>query len=318
MKASLSKLVALLVISSAVVSNSYAAVAFSNLQFLSGTAATGEVLNTAGTLDLSNQVTQFNTMDNDTGVKLAAAGVDGYPGEFSFSASNIAGALGAASVTLNPSGGSARVRDNHSFNGAVTANNPGTVNQNTLTLLFSSYLTITDASFSFSSLNTGGNSTSPTVTWEYSVLQLLDTAGNPFSAVAAPALDFAMGGSSQYLVGSSGGFSGVAGIGNFVAADKKITNVGTSLVAGNLGSGTNDNLTLTYALVGLPVGTQIGGMRWTTYLEDVRGVNNGNSNFTSSLLDFTISGTVVPEPGTAAVLLFGSVGLVLRRARNRR
>jgi hypothetical protein len=103
------------------------------------------------------------------------------------------------------------------------------------------------------------------------------------------------------------GFSGPAGVGNFIAASTgTVIDVGTAATA-NGSSGTNDTISsFNYTMAGLTPGTQIGGITWTTYLEDVRGMSNSGTNLTSSLLDFTISGQAdvssVPEPATCGAL----------------
>ncbi|MBY0477615.1 MAG: T9SS type A sorting domain-containing protein [Chitinophagaceae bacterium] len=88
-------------------------------------------------------------------------------------------------------------------------------------------------------------------------------------------------------------FSGQAGIGNYIAASKgTVLNVGTAATTSGT-SGANDAMgAFNYTTVGLAAGTIIGGIRWTTYFEDVRGTGNASTNFTSSLLDFTITGSI--------------------------
>jgi hypothetical protein len=92
--------------------------------------------------------------------------------------------------------------------------------------------------------------------------------------------------------------------------------VGTNLTASGT-NGTNDSFgSFGYSSVGLAANTRIGGIRWTTYLEDVRGTGNGNTSFTSSLLDFTISGSIasVPERSSmGGVALLIGLGLIGRR-----
>lgn len=288
-----------------VATSSPAAVTFSNLQFMSGSTAGAEVLNLASPgQNLNGTDYGYNIIDNSTGAKLVTT--NGDANDITLTSSNSAGALGSATSFLSPSSASGRIRDDHGFTGAVNVSNPGSVNRNTVTLRFGSLMSVTDASFNFSSVNTAG------IAWEYTVIQLLDLNGNEFNPVTG--LAFIPGATSQYGVGA--GFSGQAGAGNFVAASKgTVTGVGGNLVASGT-NGTNDNIgTLNYALVGLAAGTQIGGIRWTTYLEDVRGTSNGNTNFTSSLLDFNITGSFVPEPGTSMLTLVTCLGLLVRRSR---
>lgn len=286
----------------------------SDVEFLSGSTAGTEVLNldTPGQLLSGGIPIQYNAIDNVTGAKLVTDNGDSK--DFTLSGTSTAGTLGSARVVLGATGASSpfasvdsgRIGAQHSFNGTVASNNPGTVNSNTFELLFSSNLTVTDATFDFSSLNTAGS------TWEYSVLQFLDPNGNPFSALTNPG--WTIGAASQYAAAGAG-FTGIAGIGNYIAASTAtVVDVGTDFTS-NGTSGAGDSPNFNYALAGLAAGTQIGGLRWTTYMEDVRGVNNGDSNFTASLLDFKISGqiTAVPEPSTFVVLSAIAIGILIWR-----
>lgn len=263
---------------------SFSQTSFSNLNFLTGNTATGEVLNTSGTVLLSgNTPNQFNAINDATAAKLAAD--NGDIKDFTLSGNSFAGALGNTSVTLNPAGAPARIRNDQGYTGAPAGNNPGSASGNTFTLRFNSNLNVTDAVFNLNSLNTAGTA------WEYTVIQLLDPSGNPFNPITSPG--WTLGAPSQYNTGPVAGFSGQAGIGNYIAASKAtVTGVGGNTSSG--ANGTNDNLgTFSYATAGLPAGTPIGGIRFTTYLEDVRGTGNVNTSFTSSLLDFTILGSVL-------------------------
>ncbi|NOT35817.1 MAG: hypothetical protein HOP11_00395 [Saprospiraceae bacterium] len=274
----------------------------SNIQFLSGATVGTEVLNLAspGQLLSSNTPFSYNILNDATAVKLVID--NGDLSEVILRGISSNGALGNASITLSPTSASGRVRLDHGFTGTVGINNPGTVNSNIMTLLFTNNLQVTDAIFNLSSLNTGG------ITWEYSVIQLLDATGNPFSAITSPG--WTLGANGQYNVGPGAGFSGMAGVGNYISASKlTVTNVGTNTVVSGV-SGPNDNLSsFGYSTVGLPPGTIVGGIRITTYLEDVRGISNGSSNFTSSILDFTISGILCPT--IAAVPTLSEWGFII-------
>ena len=285
-----------------IVSTAVAQTAFTNVQFLTGASNTGEPLNTTATTVFNNNtVFPFNTINDVTGAKLTVD--NGDIKDFNFSGNSILAITNApvttnATVRLNPSSNS-RIQFDHGYSGTEPSNNPGMVNTNTLKLLFSSNLVVRDASFSFSSINTAG------VAWEHTVIQFLDVNGVPFSPITGPA--WTLGIPSSYLTAAAtGGFSGNAGVGNFVAASTATnTGVGTNTVASGA-NGPNDLLTLTYANTGLPANTIIGGIQWTTYLEDVRGISNTNSNFTASLFDFTLSGTVNTVLPIENVTLTGS------------
>jgi hypothetical protein len=290
---------------------------FTNVQFLTGSTAGTEVLNLASPGQvLTSTPVQYNTINDTTGAKLTTDNGDAK--DFTLSGSSTPGDLGKTRAIVGATGASTplaavdsgRIGFQHSYTNAPPKNNPGTIESNVFTLLFNSNLTVTDASFNFSSLNTRG------IAWEYSVLQFLDTAGNPFSALTNPG--WTLGAASQYGVGPTAGFSGVAGIGNFIAASKgTVTGVGTSQFAEG-SNGTDDTIaSLKYDLVGLAPGTQIGGIRWATYLEDVRGAGSGNTNFTASLLDFTISGNTAAAEAVPTPALLPGLLAVAARARRR-
>ena len=270
----------------ATLQTSFGQTTFTNLSFLSGNAQNTEVLSqTTNTQVLvNNTFIGFSTINDATAAKLTTENIDNK--DFYLAGASTTGALGAATVTLNPNAAFSRVRADHSFTGAVATNNPGTVISNTFTLKFNGNLTVTDATFNFTSLNTAG------VAWEYSVIQFLDASGNPFSTLTNPG--FTVGAAAQYITANATtGFSGQAGIGNFIAAKTTtVTGVGTANTTAGT-NGTNDNLaTLNYIQMGLAAGTRIGGVRWTTYFEDVRGTGNTSPSLTASLLDFTISGSI--------------------------
>lgn len=183
---------------------------------------------------------------------------------------------------------------------APSSNNPGTNISAGLKIQFGSQFSVTNISAIFTSLNTAG------IAWETSVIGLLKPDGTFFSP--QPTI-------GPYLTHTP--FNGNAGLGWFAADSKTTTtNVGTAQsVSGT--SGSNNDKTLTYADFGLAPGTQIGGIFWLTQLQDVRGPNNGSTNFTASFSQFTIDVTVaVPEPSGAFSLLGAlAVGLVTFRRR---
>ena len=57
----------------------------------------------------------------------------------------------------------------------------------------------------------------------------------------------------------------------------------------------------------------MGGLEWTVYLEDVRGQDNGASNLTATLTDFSLSGAVIPEPSSTLLIGLGGMFLLLRK-----
>lgn len=175
------------------------------------------------------------------------------------------------------------------FSGTTPTNSPGSLNVAVTTIRFGSHLLVSDVQAAFASLNTAG------ISWEYSVLGFLQPGGTPFSP--APSV-------SPYA--SYPGLTGSPSLGWYVAGSKStVIGVGTA----NTATGTNgpsNNFTLTLGSVGLAPGTPIGGLVFYSFLEDVRGTGNGNTEFTSSLLDLTFDAqandTAVPEPSTLVLI----------------
>jgi hypothetical protein len=239
-----------------------------------------------------SSLTTYDVINNVTG----ASGADGTQ---DITVSATASATGVSGTTNNPkvewqTTSAGRFTSTRGFTKSVSANNPGTLQSTETKVLFDSSLNITDLKATFSSLNTAG------ILWEYSVLGFLDPSGNPFTA--APVV-------GPYE--STTSFTGTSSpsLGWYVAADKgTVSGVGTDVVtAGTPGSADGNNFALTYDLARLAANTQVGGLIWTTYTQDTRGITNGSSNFTASLNDMTFTNTdAVPTPA----LLPGLVAVV--------
>ena len=237
----------------------------------------------------------YNVLDDATGTKLVA--LNGDLDDITIAVSSMGG--GSFDYRTVASGS---YRLNHGFNSAPASNNTGDRIVNQLTLTFGSHLSVTDFSFDVSSANSKG------VAWEVSIFELLDSSGNVFTAT--PTIN-------PYV--SHTEIDGLSGQGTYVMDRKDtVTGVGTDQTSG-VSSHPNENFTVTgdldYSDFGLAAGTEITGIRMTTILEDVRGVNNGNTNFSSSLIDFTFSGEInsIPEPSSTALLGLGGLALILRR-----
>jgi hypothetical protein len=226
----------------------------------------------SATTDLSGPPKLYNLLNDQTGAKLLADNGDGDDFTIEYSDSDPAALSSPGTPNLKLTGKT--IVSNRGFNKAVQQNNSGSLVSTTAKLLFTEVWQITDLQAKFTSLNTAGT------LWEYSVLGFLKPDGSMFSPM--PMIG---------AYGQASGLSGSPSVGWYVAANKgTLQDVGTNKTSGGL-TGPADKLTLTYALAGLAPGTAIGGLVWSSYLEDVRGVDNGTSSFTASWTEFMISGS---------------------------
>jgi hypothetical protein len=226
----------------------------------------------------------YNLLDDLTGTKLPNNNGDAIDFTIDFATTS-----GQADLQWQ-SNSTGRWTSNRSFTTSPTKNNPGTLVSTTALLRFDPHLLVTDLSAAFTSLNTSGN------LWEYSVLGFLKPDGTPFSA--APIVP-------DYNHAAS--FIGSPSIGWYMAASKgTVTGVGTATTISGLNGALTttqsgnpkDDITLTYALANLAPNTPIGGLIWTTYSEDTRGMSNADSSFTASWTDFTITGVILSPAAT--------------------
>ncbi|MCL4796210.1 MAG: hypothetical protein KJZ84_16740 [Bryobacteraceae bacterium] len=211
------------------------------------------------------------------------------------------GSLGRSRVQWQTAS-SGRFTNIQGFQGAPGTNNPGSLNSAMTAITFGSHLLVTDVEAVFSSLNTAG------ISWEYAILGFLQPGGNPFSPMPVV---------SSY--NSYPGFTGSPGQGWYVAASKgTVTGVGTSNTATG-SSGPSNNFTMTLGSVGLAPGTPIGGLVFYSFVEDVRGMGNGNTELTSSLLQISFDAqantSAIPEPSTLVLIGLPLLGLGLARRR---
>jgi hypothetical protein len=313
----------------AAVGSAQSQINFTNLQILQGppVVATSDSLAHAPSTPLTNTTTSFNIIDDTT----ATLYTGGPPppatptdlNDIILIANNSFTPNGTLTYTnptnnstvLNP-GPASRIQHSQGYQAANSpanhqstnpppgpwTNNPGHVMENFLEVRFASHITVNNITITISSPNTAG------VAWEYSLLQLLDQNMLPFNPVTGPG--WTLGGLAQYNTAAlTGGYNGLAGNGNIVMAS-----TGTVLnVGGNTSSGTSGPLdgVASYNSLSdfnIPAGTRIGGFRFITWFEDVRGGGNGTTNFTSSVFDFTISG-FIPEPGQVVGLSLLAVGM---------
>ncbi len=247
-----------------------------------------------GTTNVSGTTQSYNVLDDTLGTELVTLNGDATDIDLSFSSSGVDSNWAYQTTSLG------RFTGSNSFTNTPASNNEGTIKSNSVTLAFASHLTVTDLSFDVLSTNTNG------VTWEYTIFEFLDASGTPFSSYSI---------TDPYLTHTSVNGAPIGTTGIYVLDVKDTVTaatVGTNLVTAGSHSPTNENFTITddlnYSDVGLAPGTVVGGLRMTTYLEDVRGINNASSSLTSSLIDFTFSGEINPVPETSSyAFIFGTL-----------
>jgi hypothetical protein len=251
--------------------------------------------------DVSGEVS-FNVINDLTGSKIATSeelsAMSGDQSDLLFDFTNTPTANGSASWQWQATS-SGRFTATQALATTGTVNNPGDLISSTLTLTFGSHLVVDDLSFTGTSFNTNG------VAWEYAVIEFFKPDGSSFSD--APEI-------SPYLDHTS--INGSPSTGWFVIdSTQTVLDVGTDKTTNSGVSGEYNTLSggIGYDDVGLAEGTEIGGIRITAFLEDVRGTSNGSSSFTSSITSITISGTTVPEPSTSALIGMASICLWTRR-----
>lgn len=295
-----------------------------------GATVTGDILDSSAFSGFSGGTQTFNIWNDATGAHLTSdnGDLDDLTVTYMSVLPGTTGTTPSASVSHNGSGfvfGHGYTAPDGSFSA-----NPGTRIVNMLTIEFAPHVSITDLSVDFSSLNTRG------ITWEFSELTFLDAAGNPFST--APTINpYSSHTSNNHSPAQSPRDSGQGGSpsqGWFLVDSKDtVTDPGGSSgdnlsdegSSGGLEAFTNvdgSSDILGYDEVGLTAGTRVGGFKWTTYLEDVRGTSNVGSNLTSTMTAFSPTGTVtaVPEPSSFLFLtllgLFGSGSQYFKKRRD--
>jgi uncharacterized repeat protein (TIGR01451 family) len=158
-----------------------------------------------------------------------------------------------------------------------TTNNAGTREWYEVEVRFADHLRIDELRLDLFSLNTAGT------TWEFSEIGFLDADGAPFSprATVPPYLDHVPG------------VNGSDAPGRWLASSTgTVTGVGTDLTAAGTSNPPADGPTLVdQTAVGID-GERLGGFVWRTTLEDVAGVGNGPTSFSSSLRAIELAGGI--------------------------
>ena len=205
------------------------------------------------------------------------------------------GVTWATSNDTTPTG----IRSTIDPSGSVVFNNGGHKACQIITLSFGPGLTIEAQDildFGWSSGNTAG------IIWETSSIEY-EVNGGGYVITSADHGSYA-----------APGTGGVVGNGFLATGTGTQTGVGTNLVAVGSSGPSNNLSTDPVGDMGI-VGTDIiTGVRFIHCVEDVRGINNGDTIFTATINDFDIQNvTVAPEPSTALLSAFALLGLLRRR-----
>lgn len=212
------------------------------------------------------------------------------------------------------------LRSEIASSGTPDFNNPGTLNSQTIEILFlhgANWTVEADNSLlaSLSSANTintffetpAGSDLKNTNAWEMSTLQWLNADGTPFSTASVP----------SYVEDQTS--QSVTGAGTYVASGDTQDGVGTTNAGDDAdGLEADDRPVLSFTNAGIAAGTRIGGLRFSHYLTDTRGTNDtGGFDYSATINELNITATptasAVPEP--SSFFLLGAVGLMggLRR-----
>jgi hypothetical protein len=239
----------------------------------------------------SNGTQSYNLLNDATGTIAPNSGNPDITITYANSGAGALSSTGTPKLVVDTTPGS--IVSTRGYQGTVKANNPGTLVSTTTTLKFLPQWNITDLQATFTSLNTAS------IAWEYSLVGFLKPDGTPFTA--APVIN---------SYNSATSFTGSPSQGWYLAASKDtVTGVGTDETAKGV-NGLKDNLNLKYDQAGLDKNTPVGGLIWTTWLEDVRGLKNGGSDLTASLTSLTLSGSnKSAEPVPTPALLPGLIAL---------
>ncbi|WP_257670452.1 Ig-like domain-containing protein, partial [Parapedobacter tibetensis] len=240
----------------------------------------------------------YNLFDDNTGDKLAADNSDLSDLMFTYrvSPSGNLGTTNRPDIRFRSSGvlGS-QITNRTGYAGLPEANNPGTRQFIEVKVDFAKHLKVDNVSLNFSSLNTAGT------VWEYSEISYLNENSGLFSAPTSV---------SRYL-DFEPGQSGNTSLGNYLMASTgTVVGVGTNQTSSGSSNPPADGPTiLDGSSFGLTDQT-IGGFLWRTTLEDVGGISSAsNPNFSSSLREMTVSGTISTqsttlEPGESATVIY--------------
>ncbi len=234
----------------------------------------------------------YNLLDDATGDELGADNGDLADFVFTYTASPPADLTPANRPDLRfresgAAGDQITGRTAYSL-GAPDTNNPGSRHFYELEVRFADHVEVTELLLDLSSLNTSG------IAWEFSSISFLDQGGNPFSPspFIPPYLDYEPGQTGNVAPGHY-----------LLALTGTVQGVGSDQTSSGTSNPPSDGpILLSEADLGV-AGQVIGGFVWRTTLEDVRGTQNGSTNFTSSLRQMALSGTLVQQPEEADLSL---------------
>lgn len=254
-----------------------ATITFDEFAFPQASTDTGIVVQGPG----GSTTESYNLLDDATGSELAADNGDSADFTFTYTASPPAALTipDRPDLRFRESGAAGdQITGRTGYGDAPASDNPGSRDFYELEVRFAAHLEITELTLDFNSLNTAG------ITWEFSSITFLDGDGNPFTPLPV------VSSHQAFAPGQTGNVS----MGQFLMAlTGTVMGVGTNLTSAGTSNPPADGPTiLTEADLGLS-GQAIGGFIWRTTLEDVRGGENGPTNFSSSLRQMELSGTIV-------------------------
>lgn len=229
--------------------------------------------------DDTDQRLRYNLFDDASGAKLSADNndLDDLTIRFRTSAGGELAATNRPRLVFKDSADSRQLRAELSYVDLPDRNNPGTRQFIDVEVCLAPHLNVREVALDTSSFNTAGTA------WEFSQVSFLDARCQPFAD--AP-------GVPPYLA-AGGGVSGFDGIGHYFWADTgTVLNVGEARTeVGSSGAG--DSPFLLRSSDPLLDRQRIGGFRWRTTLEDVRGTENISSpTFSASLRNISLRGAI--------------------------
>jgi len=238
--------------------------------------------------DNADQTVRYNLFDDASGAKLSAdnSDLDDLTIRFRTSPGGELGATNRPRLVFRDDGDSRRIMAELSFDELPDTNNPGTRQFIDVEVCLAPHLNVRELALDTSSFNTRGTA------WEFSQINFLDARCDPFPD--APTVP-------PYLEAGDGA-SGPVGLGHYLWADTgTVLNVGGNRTEVG-SSGPGDSPFLLSSSDARLDRQRIGGFRWRTTLEDVRGTENISSpTFSASLRNLSLRGAITEAAPSLAL-----------------